>query len=70
MIVIKKRSVMIRGRRTSVSMEDTFWDYLVKHCEVSETTISRTLERIESRKPEGQGLSSAIRVFCMQEATR
>ncbi len=61
---MQKRSVSIAKHRTSVSLEDEFWDILDGISTENNTTIPKLLEIIE-KKSDKQNLASAIRVFCL-----
>ena len=61
---MQKRSVSIAKHRTSVSLEEEFWDILDNITIENNTTIPKLLEIIE-KKSDKQNLSSAIRVFCL-----
>lgn len=58
--VIKKRSVILYGRKTSVSVEDPFWEGLAEIAALDDTTLALTIERIGGRG-EVANLSSRIR---------
>ncbi|WP_072375485.1 ribbon-helix-helix domain-containing protein [Hyphomicrobium sp. NDB2Meth4] len=57
-----KRSVIIGKRRTSVIIEDVFWDGLKEMARRRRRTMNRVLLEIATTADEGQSLSSAIRV--------
>lgn len=60
---MKKRSLTIDGHRTSISLEDEFWESLKKIAKEKNTSLIEVIREIdESRKC---GLSSAIRVFVL-----
>jgi predicted DNA-binding ribbon-helix-helix protein len=60
--LIIKRSVVLNGFKTSVSLEDEFWDGLNEIARNENLMVSALVERIaHSRKSDN--LSSAIRVF-------
>ena len=61
---MQKRSVSIAKHRTSVSLEEEFWDILDDITIENNTTIPKLLEIIE-KKSDKQNLASAIRVFCL-----
>ncbi len=63
---VTKRSVMIAGHRTSVSLEDAFWDALRTIAETRGQSIQALIGAIDAGR-EGQNLSSAIRVFVLAE---
>ncbi|AXK79979.1 aryl-sulfate sulfotransferase [Pseudolabrys taiwanensis] len=65
---IKKRSVSINGRRTSVSLEEPFWMSVRAAAMEHGVKLSTLLNHIEfSRGP--NHLSSAIRVFAFLYAS-
>ena len=57
-----KRSVNIRGRRTSLSLEDEFWDGLHEVARHKNLTVSELVATIASGRGRNN-LSSAVRVF-------
>jgi len=57
-----KRSVLIDGRKTSISLEDEFWDGLREIAGHSKLGLSRLVEQIDENR-NNINLSSAIRVF-------
>ena len=64
-----KRSVMIAGHATSVSLEPIFWDALKRAAEVERLPISALVARIDAdrvREAEPANLASAIRVWIME----
>ncbi|MER2265499.1 ribbon-helix-helix domain-containing protein [Methylobacterium oxalidis] len=61
---IAKRSVMIAGHRTSVSLEEPFWDALRDIARGRDLSVQALIGEIDAgRGP--QNLSSAIRVFVL-----
>jgi len=61
---VVKRSVVIRGRRTSVSLEDAFWGSLREIADRETTSVSNLVEKID-RGSTGVNLSSEIRVYVL-----
>ncbi|MCJ2033458.1 ribbon-helix-helix domain-containing protein [Methylobacterium sp. J-068] len=61
---VTKRSVMIAGHRTSVSLEDPFWDALREIAAARGQSVQALIGVIDAGR-EGQNLSSAIRVFVL-----
>ena len=59
-----KRSVAISGHKTSVSLEDVFWDALREIAEQRDATLSTVLDDIDAHR-EGSNLSSHIRMFVL-----
>lgn len=65
---IVKRSVVIAGHQTSVSLEHAFWNALKQAAARRGVTINDLVTRIDSQR---QGnLSSAIRVYLLEESLR
>lgn len=61
---VVKRSIVIAGHKTSVSLEDGFWDGL-KEIAVGRTmTLSDLVSTIDTGRSHGN-LSSAIRLFVL-----
>ena len=63
-----KRSVMIAGHATSVSLEPIFWEALKRAAEADNLPISALVARIDasrSASSETVNLASAIRVWLM-----
>ncbi|MBP1180680.1 ribbon-helix-helix domain-containing protein [Methylobacterium sp. PvR107] len=61
---VTKRSVMIAGHRTSVSLEDAFWTALREVAEARGQSVQALIGAIDARRG-AQNLSSAIRVFVL-----
>lgn len=60
---IKKRSVLITGHRTSVSLEQPFWHALKEIADRRHISVNKLVEEIDSQRK--GNLSSAIRVFVL-----
>lgn len=58
---VRKRSVMIKGKRTSISLEDRFWDSLKDIADREGDTVQKLVTDID-RVRTGPNLSSAVRV--------
>jgi predicted DNA-binding ribbon-helix-helix protein len=61
---IVKRSVMVAGRKTSVSLEDAFWTTFREIADGRHMTLSELADVINSERTDGN-LSSAIRLFVL-----
>jgi predicted DNA-binding ribbon-helix-helix protein len=59
-----KRSIVIAGRKTSVSLEDAFWGGLKEIASGRHETMSDMVAHIDRERREGN-LSSAIRLFVL-----
>lgn len=56
----KKRSLTIAGHRTSLSLEDDFWEALKQMGKVQERSIAQLIEEIDSKRGD-RSLSGAVR---------
>jgi predicted DNA-binding ribbon-helix-helix protein len=63
---IIKRSVSIAGHRTSISLEEPFWEVLREIAERDKLSVQALIGRIDAERGE-QNLSSAIRVFILND---
>jgi predicted DNA-binding ribbon-helix-helix protein len=61
-----KRSVVIEGHKTSVSLEDPFWNDLKEIASVHRTTTSKMIAEIDKTR-QHINLSSAIRLFVLDQ---
>lgn len=61
---VVKRSIVIAGHKTSVSLEDAFWDALKEIASSRRMTLSDLVATIDSSRTQGN-LSSAIRLFVL-----
>ena len=61
---IVKRSVVIAGRKKSISLEETVWKSLREIATYRDMTLVALLATIESKRNQGN-LSSAIRLFVL-----
>jgi predicted DNA-binding ribbon-helix-helix protein len=59
-----KRSIVIAGHKTSVSLEDAFWKGLKEIADQRNVTLSDLVANIDSQRRHGN-LSSAIRLFVL-----
>ena len=61
---VVKRSIVISGHKTSVSLEDAFWTDLKKIAQARQVTLSELVTKIDGTR-EQNNLSSAIRLFVL-----
>ncbi|MGM5026290.1 ribbon-helix-helix domain-containing protein [Tardiphaga sp. 862_B3_N4_1] len=59
---VRKRSVMIDGHKTSVSLEDEFWDSLKEIAAEREQRLTELINVIAEGRDRAN-LSSALRIF-------
>ncbi|HEY7248256.1 MAG TPA: ribbon-helix-helix domain-containing protein [Xanthobacteraceae bacterium] len=62
--LVVKRSVVIGGHRTSVSVEEAFWRSLKEIAGSQSMSLSDLVTKIDSRREYGN-LSSALRLFVL-----
>jgi predicted DNA-binding ribbon-helix-helix protein len=62
---VVKRSVVIVGHKTSVSLEDPFWDHLKSIARAQRMTLSELVASINGARKQSN-LSSAIRLFVLE----
>ncbi len=61
---IVKRSVVVAGHRTSVSLEGPFWDELKRIAETRRVSLNQLVAEVDGRR---QGnLSSALRLLVLE----
>jgi len=61
---VVKRSIVIAGHKTSVSLEDAFWKALKEIAGTRDLTLSDLVASIDTDRRQGN-LSSAIRLFVL-----
>jgi predicted DNA-binding ribbon-helix-helix protein len=64
---VVKRSIVIAGHKTSVSLEDAFWKGLKEIADAREMTLSELVASIDTDRKHGN-LSSAIRLFVLDHS--
>jgi len=62
---IVKRSIVIGGHKTSVSLEDAFWSDLKNIAQTKQETLSKLVETIDQTRDQNN-LSSAIRLYVLE----
>ena len=61
-----KRSLTLRGHRTSVSLEDEFWAEFRRLAEARATPINQLAAQIDAERGLDLGLASAIRLYVLR----
>ena len=61
-----KRSLTLRGHRTSVSLEDAFWQAFRQIAVEDDKPINQLAAEIDAARELDVGLASAIRVYVLQ----
>ena len=63
MTEVRKRSVMIAGHPTSVTLEEPFWDAMKELAAAEGVSVNALIERIDATRT--GNLSSALRVYVL-----
>ncbi|SLN62519.1 hypothetical protein PEL8287_03412 [Roseovarius litorisediminis] len=61
-----KRSLTLRGHRTSVSLEDEFWQAFRKIAAAQNRPINALAAELDEARGNDMGLASAIRLFVLR----
>ena len=61
---VVKRSIVVAGHKTSVSLEEAFWNGMKEISGLRDMTLSELVGEIDSNRQQGN-LSSAIRLFVL-----
>jgi predicted DNA-binding ribbon-helix-helix protein len=67
---VEKRSVTIRGHRTSYSLEKPFYDDLVMIAADRKLAMAALVAEIDETRPRDTNLSSALRLYVLDWAKR
>jgi predicted DNA-binding ribbon-helix-helix protein len=62
---VDKHSIVVDGRKTSISLEDAFWQCLRTITEERGETLSQLVTGIDARR-KAKNLSSCLRVFILE----
>jgi predicted DNA-binding ribbon-helix-helix protein len=63
---VRKRSVTIRGHRTSYSLENAFQDELENVATARSMTLAALIAEIDEGRARDTNLSSALRLFVLE----
>jgi predicted DNA-binding ribbon-helix-helix protein len=64
---VVKRSVVVGGQKTSISIEDAFWFELKILARRQNRTVSDLVHSINAARRDGANLSSAVRVYILDQ---
>lgn len=70
---MRKRSIAIKGHRTSILLEPEFWAALERAAQargLSLPALIAEIDRTRTSAARPQGLASALRVFALNEAAK
>jgi predicted DNA-binding ribbon-helix-helix protein len=59
---VAKRSLTVAGHRTSISLEEPFWQGLTEIAEARKASVAAVVASIDRTRPVGINLSAAIRI--------
>jgi predicted DNA-binding ribbon-helix-helix protein len=65
MTAVLKRSIVVAGHKTSISLEDEFWNSLREIASARAVALSRLVASIDQNRQHGN-LSSCIRLFVLE----
>ena len=63
----KKHSLTLRGHRSSVSLEDPFWEEFCAIAAVRGQSVNALAAEIDEARGLSSGLATAIRLFVLKE---
>jgi predicted DNA-binding ribbon-helix-helix protein len=67
--MIRKRSVVLQGHATSVSLEDEYWGELKRMASAAGLSLAALIESIDAAR-RGDNLSSALRLAVLADLRR
>ena len=70
MSLVRKRSVTIRGHRTSYSLEQPFYDELTAIAAARGMTLAALVAEVDALRPRDANLSSALRIHVLEWTKR
>ncbi|UYN94319.1 MAG: ribbon-helix-helix domain-containing protein [Enhydrobacter sp.] len=63
---MRKRSVVIGGHATSISLEDEFWDELTAIARGRDLSLAGLIQQIDRERGDRSNLSSALRLYVLE----
>ena len=63
-----KRSITLRGHRTSVSLEEPFWAEFRRLAALDGLSVNELAAKLDEERGDAAGLASAIRVWVLERA--
>ncbi len=61
----RKRSFAIKGHRTSISLEQPFWDALKEIADSHGVSLAALVSEIDDRRGATAGLSTSVRLYVL-----
>ncbi|ADZ69796.1 ribbon-helix-helix domain-containing protein [Polymorphum gilvum] len=65
-----KRSLTLKGHRTSLALEPEFWQVLDETARSRKASLASVVDAIDGERPPEQALSSAVRVWVIRTLRR
>jgi predicted DNA-binding ribbon-helix-helix protein len=62
---VTKRSITVAGHRTSVSLEEPFWQALSEVAAERSTSVAAIIAAVDRDRSPGTNLSAAVRLFVL-----
>jgi len=62
----KKRSILINGHSTSISLEDNFWYAFCEKAAIDNISINRLITEIDLQRDDKCSLAGAIRLYVLR----
>jgi len=62
---MKKHSITIAGHRTSVTLENRFWDFLKEIATKKNCSLRALIETVDTERGAYSNLSSALRLYVL-----
>jgi predicted DNA-binding ribbon-helix-helix protein len=62
---VNKRSITVAGHRTSISLEDPFWDALTEIAASRKTSVAALVATVDRDRGDDTNLSAALRIFAL-----
>ena len=62
---MSKRSITIAGHRTSISLEEPFWEALTEIAAIRGMSVAALVVEIDRNRPDDANLSAALRMFAL-----
>jgi predicted DNA-binding ribbon-helix-helix protein len=69
---MKKRSITLKGHRTSIVLEPEFWAAIERAARKRQVSLAGLVAEIDAERTRSEsagGLASALRVFALREAS-
>jgi predicted DNA-binding ribbon-helix-helix protein len=66
MSVVRKRSIHLHGQKTSISLEDEFWNALRQIAAARSERLPDLINTIARDRPASLNLSSAVRLYVLR----